>query len=50
MRGQIEAAIENLIAMLDQIDGDAEAEPIDEREPDADAEAWEQPAQQGAIG
>ena len=49
-RGKIETAIERLVALLDHIDGDAEAEPIDEREPDHEGEEWEQPVSlQGAC-
>jgi hypothetical protein len=42
-RNDMENAVELLIATLDAIDGDAEAEPVDEREPDEDARgdpAW----------
>lgn len=42
-RGKIETAIEQLIALLDQIDGDSDAEDIDEPEPDQEGEASAQP-------
>ena len=38
-RPMLEAAIEVMIGLLDAADGDADAEPIDEREADADQDA-----------
>ena len=43
-RGQIEAAIGSLIDLLDRLDGDTDAESIDEREPDHEGEERFQPA------
>lgn len=42
VREQLEDAVERAIDALDAFDGDTEAEPVDEREPDTDAETWEQ--------
>ena len=42
-RGQVETAIERLIGLLDTLDGDADTETIDEREPDHEGENSLQP-------
>ena len=39
-RGKVEAAIEQLVALLDSLDGDAEAEPDHDGEEGAEGEAW----------
>jgi len=43
VREELEQAVERAIVALDAFDGDAEAEPIDEREPDTDFETRQQP-------